>query len=157
MHSKLFPIKISEFSREIRIVQFRKFLNIKMIIRVYLGQNGLIIFLMIPSSKSQYSNIFQLACQMFTPDTLMDATTIMSKLLLQQRNCLFGDIENKQTCIHLFCSGFVSSMLFELKMSLKVFLFARLFTKRDENKVFVEQVPYLYCFIICIKYSIGPI
>ena len=77
MHSKSFPIKISEFSREIRIVQFRKFLNIKMIIRVYLGQNGLIIFLMIPSSKSQYSNIFQLAC-VFTPDTLMDATTIMS-------------------------------------------------------------------------------
>ena len=78
MHSKSFPIKISEFSREIRIVQFRKFLNIKMIIEVYLGQNGLIIFIMIPSSKSQYSNIFQLACLMFTPDTLMDATTIMS-------------------------------------------------------------------------------
>ena len=70
MHSKSLPIKISEFSREIKIVQFRQFLNIKMIIRVYLGQKGLIIFLMIPSSKSQIFKYFSVGMVNVSPPIL---------------------------------------------------------------------------------------
>ena len=155
MHSKSLPIKISEFSREIKIVQFRQFLNIKMIIRVYLGQKGLIIFLMIPSSKSQYSNIFQLAwsmCHLLYSHECHDSD-VQAVVIPTIR--LFGDIENKQTCIHLFSSGFVSSMRFELNMSLKVVSF-----RPTVHRTWWEQslrwasAIFVLIYIICIMVTL---
>ena len=159
MHSKSLPIKISEFSREIKIVQFRQFLNIKMTIRVYLGQKGLIIFLMIPSSKSQYSNTFQLAWSMCHPlylhgchDSDVQAVVIPAKLFIRWHW--------KQTDMYtlvLFWIRFINA--FCIKNEFEGLSFRSTVHRtwweqslRGASDIFV----LFYLGIICIIYSIGP-